>query len=205
MKFPNARLVQFAKRPQAGHVKTRLIPAIGAQGAYELHKKLLRHTWQTLNSACVAPMELWSDSLELSPFFDALQPAVTRFELQQGVDLGERMGNAVNEALKRGDAVVIVGSDCPKLDGDYVAAALQSLYEGAEVVLGPATDGGYVLIGMRRYLPAVFDDIDWGSDQVLIQTRLRLKALNCHWHELTPLWDVDRPDDLERLNCLAFF
>jgi len=205
MKFPHARIVQFAKRPLAGHVKTRLIPAIGAQGAYELYQKLLRHTWQTLSSAHVATMELWVDSAEPSPFFDTLKPAVASVVIQQGLDLGERMGNAVEQVLKRSNAVVIVGSDCPVLDGDYVTQALQSLLDGADVVLGPANDGGYVLIAMRRYLPQVFDDIDWGSDQVLEQTRVRLRAINCPWHELTPLWDVDRPDDLDRLKRLALF
>ena len=205
MKFPHACIVQFAKRPQAGHVKTRLIPAIGAQGAYELHQKLLRHTWHTLSSAYIAPMELWIDSAEFSPFFDTLNPPASRIEIQHGTHLGERMGNTVKQVLKRSEAVVIVGSDCPLLDGDYVDAALQSLYSGAEVVLGPAIDGGYVLIGMRSYLPQIFDDINWGSDQVLSQTRARLDVLNCHWQELAQLWDVDRPDDLVRLNRLALF
>lgn len=205
MKFPNARIVQFAKRPQAGHVKTRLIPAIGAQGAYDLHQKLLQHTWQTLASAHIAPMELWVDSAEFSPFFDTLDPLASRIEIQQGAHLGERMANTVEQVLKRSDAVLIVGSDCPLLDGDYVDRALQSLYGGAEVVLGPASDGGYVLIGMRNPLPQVFDDIDWGSDQVLSQTRAHLSALNCHWQELTQLWDVDRPDDLAQLNNLKLF
>jgi len=205
MKFPNARIVQFAKRPQVGHVKTRLIPAIGAQGACDLHQKLLRHCWQTLNSVQLAAMELWLDSAEFSPFFDTLKPAVASIEIQQGANLGERMSNAVEQVLQRSDAVVIIGSDCPVLDGEYVDAALQSLYDGADVVLGPASDGGYVLIGMSRHLPQVFDDIDWGSDQVLKQTRTCLKACGSQWHELAQLWDVDRPEDLDRLNRLALF
>ena len=205
MRFPAARLLQFAKRPRAGHVKTRLISAVGAQAACQLHQKLLRHTWQTLSSAQIAPLELWADSGEFSLCFDSLNPPAEKIHVQCGVNLGERMGNAVAEALKYSDAIVIVGSDCPVLDGAYVAEALQSLYDGADVVLGPASDGGYVLIGMQRYLPDVFNNVDWGSDQVLAQTRERLTSINCSWHELATLWDVDRSDDLERLNSLNIF
>jgi hypothetical protein len=142
MKFPKAAIVQFAKRPHSGHVKTRLIPAIGAQAACELHQKLLAHNWQTLNAASVAPIELWVDSAECSPFFNGLKPPASQLQLQQGADLGQRMAYAVQQVLGRSEAVVLVGSDCPLLDGDYVAAAFQSLYGGADVVLGPAEDGG---------------------------------------------------------------
>jgi len=205
MKFPNARIVQFAKIPTAGHVKTRLIPALGEQGALELHQQLLRHTWRSLNAAQLAPVELWRDQNSASSFFDDLTPPINPQHVQQGADLGERMANAVAAVLESCDVVLIVGSDCPQLDGDYLEAALQALYEGSEVVLGPASDGGYVLIGLRRAAPQVFSDIDWGSDQVLAQTRSRLQASNCRWHELPERWDVDRPEDLQRLRALELF
>jgi len=205
MKYPNACIVQFAKISIAGHVKTRLIPALGEQGALQLHQQLVRHTWRSLNTAQLASVELWRDQNTASSFFDDLSPAVNSAHVQRGADLGERMANAVTVVLERCDVVLIVGSDCPQLDAGYIESALQALYEGSEVVLGPASDGGYVLIGMRRAVPQVFSNVDWGSDQVLLQTRHRLQALNCEWHELPERWDVDRPEDVQKLRALELF
>jgi len=205
MKYPNARIVQFSKIPIAGHVKTRLIPTLGELGALSLHKQLLRHTWRSLNATQLASVELWRDQNSTSVFFDDLSPAVNSAHVQRGADLGERMVNAVVTVLESCDAVLIVGSDCPQLDANYIESALQALYDGSEVVLGPASDGGYVLIGMRRAILQLFVDIDWGSDQVLAQTRRCLQALNCSWHELPERWDVDRPEDLQKLQALELF
>jgi len=205
MKYPNARIVQFAKIPIAGHVKTRLIPALGEEGALQLHQQLVRHTWRSLNTAQLARVELWRDQNIASSFFDDLSPPVNSGHVQQGADLGERMASAVVTVLERCDAVLIVGSDCPQLDAAYIESALQALYESSEVVLGPASDGGYVLIGMRRAVSQLFVDIDWGSDRVLGQTRCRLQALECSWHELSERWDVDRPEDLQQLQALDLF
>ena len=205
MKYPNARILQFAKAPRAGHVKTRLIPALGAEGALQLHKKLLTHTWKTLNAARLAPMQLWVDSYKSSDFFGTLWPPVTVPEVQQGGDLGERMAHAVKQSLKQCDMVVVVGSDCPVLDSHYLDMALESLQRGADVVLGPASDGGYVLIGMRQFYREPFEGISWGTGEVLQQTRCRLEELKCQWHELSECWDVDRAEDLVKLERLVLF
>lgn len=205
MQFPNSCIVQFAKVPIAGHVKTRLIPALGKQGALRLHKKLLTHTWQRLGNGELAPMQLWIDQADSTDFFSRLQPAVGRLQIQQGVDLGERMANAIDQGLLQSDAVVLVGSDCPVLDGAYVSEAFQSLQQGNDVVLGPANDGGYVLIGMRRLYSKVFQGVNWGTGQVLEQTRERLAATGCRWTELDERWDVDRPEDLAKLEELRLF
>lgn len=205
MQFPNCCIVQFAKVPIAGHVKTRLIPAIGKQGALQLHKKLLTHTWQSLNAEKLASMQLWVDQIDTTNFFANLQPTVAPLQIQQGVDLGERMSNVIKQALQQSEAVVLVGSDCPVLDGPYVCEAFQSLQQGNDVVLGPASDGGYVLIGMRRLYAKVFQGINWGTGQVLEQTRERLVIAGCRWTELEERWDVDRPEDLAKLASLRFF
>jgi glycosyltransferase A (GT-A) superfamily protein (DUF2064 family) len=99
--------------------------------------------------------------------------------------------------------VVVVGADCPSVDGNYGAQALARLAAGEQVVLGPADDGGYVLIGLRAPTPAVFDNIDWGQAGVMSQTRERLRAAGMDWYELEPKWDVDRPEDLARLALLS--
>lgn len=205
MQFPNSSIVQFAKVPIAGHVKTRLIPALGEQGALRLHKKLLTHTWQRLSDGELAPMQLWIDQADSTNFFASLQPAVGRLYIQQGVDLGERMANALGQGLLQSDAVVVVGSDCPALDSDYLTKAFESLQQGNDVVLGPANDGGYVLIGMRRLYSNVFQGVNWGTGQVLEQTRERLVATGCRWAELDERWDVDRPEDLAKLEELRLF
>ena len=202
MRFPNARIVQFAKVPRAGHVKTRLIPALGENGALEIHKKLLTYIWQKLNAERVAPVQLWMDQVDTEGFFENLRPAVERARVQQGSDLGERMAIAIEEVLGESEAVIVVGSDCPVLDGAYLTRALESLQQGADVVLGPASDGGYVLIGMKRLYPGIFEDINWGSEQVLAQTRERLTISGCPWVELEECWDVDRPEDLCKLEDL---
>ena len=205
MKFPNACILQFSKAPHAGRVKTRLIPALGDIGALQLHKKLLRHTWETLNAFQLAPMQLWSDSSESVDFFSTLFPSVTEPRVQQGADLGQRISHAIEQALQQYEMVIVVGSDCPLLDVDYLNEAFESLQQGNEVVLGPASDGGYVLIGMRSHYPQLFENVSWGTGQVLIQTREILRGIECLWHELPKRWDVDRPEDLEKLSALKLF
>ncbi len=186
-------LVQiFARAPQPGRVKTRLIPALGAAGAARLHAQLLRRTLATVASAGL-PAELWVTPDGCHPLF---REAGLPCRLQQGADLGARMQHALSAGLARAARVVLIGCDCPVLDGEYLAAAFAAL-ETHDAVLGPAEDGGYVLIGLRRPA-AVFDGIEWGGERVLAQTRARLAAAGLAWRELDTLWDVDRPADLVR-------
>ncbi len=109
------------------------------------------------------------------------------------------MHHAAASALGDSDAVVLVGADCPGLGLDYMRRALDCLEQGADAVVGPAEDGGYVLLGLKRAAPELFHDMPWGSDQVLTKTRQRLRKLGWRWLELSVLWDLDRPEDLERL------
>ena len=120
---------------------------------------------------------------------------------QSGGDLGERMYQAVREGLTRCRRLVMVGADCPSLDRGYVTAALAAL-DRHHAVLGPAEDGGYVLLGLKQALPALFADIPWGSGAVARLTRERMAALNWTWAELPVLWDLDRPEDLRRYRTL---
>lgn len=199
--YPQARILFFAKVPVAGQVKTRLQPVLGQAGALALHQRLIRFGWQQLAHSALAPMQLWASDVGGEAFFSQLD-GVANIQHQVGRDLGERMHNASCAALMEAEFVVVVGADCPSVDAAYVAQALALLAAGEPVVLGPAEDGGYVLIGLRAPAAEVFNGIDWGQAGVLQQTRQRLLQAGLSWRELPVKWDVDRPDDLGRLESL---
>ena len=106
------------------------------------------------------------------------------------------------EKPEKAPTVILVGADCPLLEARHLASAFDWLQQGEDAVLGPAEDGGYVLLGLRRVNRALFRDIPWGGDQVLALTRQRLAQLGWRWRELEPLWDLDRPADLDRLGAV---
>lgn len=120
---------------------------------------------------------------------------------QQGADLGERMAFSFSIALQTHDKVIIIGTDCPALDEEYIEQAIQALGEH-DVVIGPAEDGGYVLLGLRKFSLELFTGISWGSDSVLKQTRQVLKDLSWSYKELGIMHDIDRPKDLHRYKNL---
>lgn len=185
----------FSKAPVVGKVKTRLISALGEQGATRLHQKLVRYCLHKFTP--VFSVQLWCYPNELHPFFDECK---TEFDIslhrQQGNDLGERMANALASSIP--NSTVLIGTDCPSLTVALIQNAFTALQQ-YQVVLGPAEDGGYVLIGMHQKLPELFVDVPWGSSSVLKTTRSRLDNLELKWYELPTQWDVDRPEDLVRL------
>jgi len=203
MRFPNARILIFAKAPLPGGCKTRLIPALGRDGAAALAERLLCGTIERIGGAGLAPAELWCAPDVEHPLFQRLAIGFDlRLEIQRGDDLGVRMQHATALALERAERVVLIGTDCPDLGPEYLRQALDSLSEHA-VALGPADDGGYVLLGLsrdaRRVLPRLFEEVPWGSDRVAEITRQRLEASLLRWTELPSLMDIDRPEDLVHL------
>lgn len=194
-----ARTLIFARAPTPGQVKTRLIPALGAAGAAELHRRLLIHTVQTLSAARLTAVELWATPDASHPCFVSLaRDNDLSLHIQRGADLGERLATAAESGLTRGDAVILIGTDCPQLSADYLGQAIARLAE-YDAVLGPAADGGYVMLALKRPAPRVFAEIPWGGDQVAAITRRRLSELGWDWAELSPLPDIDRPEDLAHL------
>ncbi|MEQ8263519.1 TIGR04282 family arsenosugar biosynthesis glycosyltransferase [Pseudohaliea sp.] len=190
------RLLQFAREPVPGRVKTRMQPVLDAAGACELHSALLTHTARQLATVDCCERELWVAGDPSHPVLAhaaALGGAAVR--RQQGADLGERMLHALATALADSPRVVLVGSDCPGLDDAYVEAAFAALAT-ADVVLGPALDGGYVLIGVRRVDALLFRGVDWSTSKVLAQTLARVDALGWRAALLEPRRDIDRPEDL---------
>jgi hypothetical protein len=197
-------LVQvFAKALVPGQVKTRLIPILGAEGAMELHCRLVRHTLATAALARVGPLEVWTTAWEDAFIQSCKRVLGVDVRLQPDGDLGARMVAAAEDGLRRAAGVIIVGTDCPTMSLDDLRAARDALGAGDDVVLGPAEDGGYWLIGLARCDPALFTGIAWSSPAVLDATRERLETLGWRWSELPTRWDVDRPEDLARLSEMS--
>jgi len=186
-------LQMFAKAPNPGLVKTRLINKLGKQGAADLHQQLVRHSLQQFSH--LFPTQLWCAPDEYHPFFQACQTEFgVSLHRQIGADLGERMAYALASAAP----AVLIGSDCPSLDVQTIREAFAALQQDNAVVLAPAEDGGYVLIGMQQLIPELFTNMPWGTSQVLALTRARLRDLGLRWKELPTQWDIDRPEDVER-------
>jgi rSAM/selenodomain-associated transferase 1 len=200
VRFPTARIQLFAKAPLVGAAKTRLIPALGAAGAARLHERLLRETLARLAPALLAPIELWcAPDCDHPVFVELAARYALTLRRQRGEDLGERLQQAAADALSGGaeaaEMVLLIGCDCPDLDAGYAAEALEAL-EGHDAVLGPAADGGYVLLGLRRAEPALFRGMPWGGEHVAALTRARMHSVGLRWRELAVLRDLDRPEDL---------
>jgi uncharacterized protein len=194
---PDETLLVFAREPVPGLVKTRLIPALGASGAARLYSALLERAVNAATGVPGVAVELWCAGAP--PSGGVCAELARRHGLvlrHQGVgNLGKRMVQALGETLLRCDRVVLIGSDCPGYHPAYLAAAFVAL-GGHDAVVGPAADGGYVLIGLRRPAPDLFADIAWGTDTVLAATRTALTRLGWTWAELPIRQDIDRPEDL---------
>ena len=192
------RVVVMARAPVPGETKRRLIPAIGAERAAALHRAMIRRIVATTLESGVGPVELWCTPGTDHDVFRSLRDrAQVELHAQVGTDLGERMHAAI---AARPGATAVIGTDCPFLEpGDLVLTA-GALHRGdADVVIVPAFDGGYVLIGVDRSRPELFARVDWGTERVLAQTRERARAARLRLLELVARPDIDRPEDLEML------
>lgn len=187
----------LAKAPVPGFANTRLIPALGAEGAAALQARLIARTVATATIAATGPVTLWASPDEDQAAFRAARAlhgiALAR---QPEGDLGQRMLAAF--AAANGPALVI-GTDCPALTPELLHRCGDALADGIDAVVIPAEDGGYVLIGLRRPDARLFADMPWGACEVMAHTRRRLARLALSWREPARLWDVDRPADLARL------
>ena len=194
-------VVVFAKAPLAGFAKTRLVPALGAEGAARLAQRLLVRAVQAAVRADIGPVELCCTPDAGHPAFAALagQLGVTLGVQGEG-DLGARMHRAFERVLARTPLALLIGTDAPALDAAYLQQAAAALRErGNDAVIGPALDGGYTLVGLKRPSPGLFDTMSWSTPEVLAQTRLRLQRLGLCHVELAPLADIDEPADLVHL------
>lgn len=194
------RIVVFAKAPIPGYAKTRLAGSLGPEAAAALHARMVEHAVEQACAAAPGAVELACTPTIEHALFEQLQRRFGVERTLQGEgDLGARMYRALARAVGPSRPVIIIGTDCPGLDGSYLRQAIAALQSGHEVVLGPAEDGGYVLIGATVAVPRLFEQVAWGSASVLSDTRAALRECRLSWFELSSLWDVDRREDYERL------
>lgn len=188
----------FCRAPLPGHAKTRLISMLGAEGAAKLHAEMALQTARTTLAAGIGPVTLWCAPDSRHAFFQTLaREHPINLADQRGQDLGARMLDAAVRTLASVRQMLIIGSDCPGLTAAYLQSAKDRLQE-RDAVIGPAEDGGYVLLGLKQARPELFTAMPWGGPQVLAITRARLADLDWQWQELPVLWDVDTPADFAR-------
>jgi uncharacterized protein len=186
-------LIVFARYPLPDETKTRLVPALGAQRAARLAKQLTEYVVARVRS-CGCAFTIYGTGASSAAFEQWLAAPV---QLQSSGDLGARMATAIAQTRSRGASrILLIGSDCPGITADILANAFDALNHH-DVVIGPAADGGYYLIGMRDIQRQLFEQMHWSHAQVLEQTMARLGSLSCA--QLPTLHDIDTPDDLVHL------
>ena len=191
-------LIIFTRYPTPGKVKTRLIPAVGAIGAAQLHRQMTVQVIDrshTLQSDLPVTIAVHFDGTDYRQMSDWLGADLV-YQPQGDGDVGERMARSFAAVCQPNSLVVLVGTDCPELTTEILAKAFELLQSGRDLVLGSAVDGGYYLIGMRDYHAELFVDIDWSTDRVLSQTIAIANRLNLSIGYLPTLTDIDRPEDL---------
>ncbi|WP_121354314.1 TIGR04282 family arsenosugar biosynthesis glycosyltransferase [Flavisolibacter nicotianae] len=193
-------LVIFTKNPEAGKVKTRLAATIGNDAALAVYKELL---WRTIAATQYLPVDkfvYYSNHAEQEDVWNTNQYYK---EVQQGSDLGERMKNAFASIFSKGyTKAVIIGTDCPALNENIVQGAFGKLAD-VDVVVGPAYDGGYYLLGMKRCYHLLFENMNWSTANVLPETISRCKNEGLLFQLLQTLHDVDEEKDLGALNLVT--
>mgnify|MGYP001101375147 FL=1 len=193
------RIVIFAKAPVAGLAKTRLIPALGAEAAARLARRMLLHTLQEASAAAVGPVECCVTPHPLDPAWQGLPPLEGICWTAQAVgDLGMRMADAARRASAASEPVLLVGTDCPQLDAVLLRRAAELLHD-SDAVLYPTFDGGYVLLGLRRFDPRLFEQIPWSTAEVADRTIECVHELGWSLAVGGMLHDIDEPTDLQWL------
>lgn len=190
------RIVIFAKAPVPGRVKTRLIPVLGEAGAARLAARMLDLALDKARAAAVGPVELCMSPAPDSPdWADIPLPADIETRDQGAGDLGARMARAAQRALAQGEAVLLIGTDCPQLTAARLREAAAQLMSH-DAVLHRAADGGYPLLGLRAFDASLFEDIPWSTAAVADITLARMAALGWNVWLGETLQDIDVPADL---------
>lgn len=201
----NTALIIFAKAPVAGQAKTRLMPALGAEGAARLAQQLLMHAVQQAAQVPWAALQLCVSPDTSHPAFAQAQNIARNtghahwdLSLQGDGDLGQRMHRALLRGLSRHAAVLLMGTDAPGLNATVLQEAAQAL-QTHDAVFVPALDGGYALVGLRRPAPELFEGMVWSTPEVMAETRIRAHQAGLLWCELAPVHDLDEPTDFQHL------
>lgn len=192
-------LLVFTRTPIPGQTKTRLIPLLGAQGAAEFHQTVLQSTLVEANASDFETIAIWNATDNDHPFLKQCGLDYScAMKIQQGNDLGERMHYAAEITLAGNAFVVLIGSDCPAITTAILNQSYQHLSNGKDAVLGPAKDGGYYLIGLKKTNSRIFQDITWGKGNVAERTRQNFTDMDLDYVELEELDDIDIPEDYQR-------
>lgn len=195
----SVRTVIIAKAPHPGFAKTRLAPALGADGTAALARRLLRHTVQAALDAAIGPVELCVTPSVDDPCWESLAlPPQLEWSAQGDGDLGARMARAAARCIDAGQPVLLIGTDCPGLDAAFLREAGAALQAHNAVII-PAFDGGYVLLGLKRMHASLFAGIAWSTPVVAQATLARLAKLDWSVRCAAPLHDIDEPADLRWL------
>ncbi len=192
-------LIVFTRYPEPGKTKTRLIPALGEVGAAKLQRQMTEYTLSLVKTISHLSTEVRFAGGNVQLMRDWLGSELI-YQAQGEGELGVRMARSLSSALQSGATqVIIIGTDCPSLNAEILTTAFHQLQQH-DLVLGPAMDGGYYLIGLQRLIPELFINIDWGTAQVLAQTVKIAQDLNLSIFYLPHLADIDRPEDLAILD-----
>lgn len=195
----SVRILIFAKAPWPGLAKTRLIPVLGAAGAARLARRMLEQTLRNALVAALGPVELCMTPGPAAPeWLDIPIPPGVMTSDQGTGDLGARLARAAHRCTTAGEAVLLMGTDCPALTPPRLRAAATAL-QRVEAVLHPTADGGYALLGLTRTDPGLFSDIAWSTATVAAVTLARLKERGWSVRVAARLHDIDQPDDLKHL------
>jgi rSAM/selenodomain-associated transferase 1 len=183
----------FQKNEVLGRVKTRLASVMGDLRALEIYRHLIQSTYSVLEDVLAPVWTYYSDFIP-----ETVNPPIAKSFVQEGQDLGERMANAFARSFESGmEKVVLIGTDCPTLQSQHLNQAFEALTH-SDLVLGPATDGGYYLIGMKRKADYLFEGISWSTAAVLSQTLVVATGHGLHFTLLDELSDIDTQEDWER-------
>lgn len=189
-------IIIFYRNPISGHVKTRLAAGIGNEMALEVHLKLAMRTMQVASDVSCDKVVFYDREAIAGDYWD---DRVFMKEVQHGADLGEKMTHAFNQMFEVGyKTILIIGTDCPEITTELLESAFKNL-ETHNAVIGPASDGGYYLLGLKARAPELFSGVDWGSAQVFDQTIQKLTLSELSFFPLRVLHDIDRPEDLQYL------
>ena len=203
LKESACKIIVFAKAPVAGFAKTRLARVIGDEAAAALASRMLSETVAQAVAAAVGPVEICC-APDASHAQFAIEQARHNVSLivsltEQGDgDLGARMSRAFDRALSEYQTVIIIGTDAPGLQAAHLHQAAKALSSHA-AVFAPAHDGGYVMVGLARAMPSLFEGVAWSTPAVMAQTREKLLSLNASCFELPAFFDIDEASDLQHL------
>ena len=197
MRFPDSRLLVFAKAPVLGKVNTRLTPLLGEQGALDFHVASIRLALEQRAAMQLLPVVLYIKDQAPTWLTELCHRLSIDVVQQQGDNLGERMLHAATEQLSQARHVVLTGTDCLTLTTDRLTQLYQALEENDAAIIG-AEDGGYVALGLTQLSAALFTQFPFGNAQVYQKTLDAMRTLDWRYAELAKTWDVDRPEDIQR-------